>query len=148
MAVISAQEFKNKAVSIISIPGFQEGETFEIKVKNLSIVGLISAGKIPNALMQTVKNAFAGLKSSASTEEAEASVIDKAEQIGNLLDIVCKEAMVEPLFDEVKDVMNDSQKLAVFSFTQGGVQELEPFLSVEGDTRPANDVKDISSKTE
>ena len=148
MAVISAQEFKNKAVSIISIPGFQEGETFEIKVKNLSIVGLISAGKIPNALMQTVKNAFAGIKSSASTKEAEASVIDKAEQIGNLLDIVCKEAMVEPLFDEVKDVMNDSQKLAVFSFTQGGVQELEPFLSVEGDTRPTDDVEDISGKTE
>lgn len=148
MAVISAQEFRNKAVSIIEIPGFVEGETFEIKVKNLSIVGLMSAGKIPNALMQTVKNAFAGIQSSATTEDAEASVIDKAGEIGKLLDIVCKEAMVEPTFDEIEDVMNDSQKLAIFSFTQGGVDEVQPFPAVTGNLGPADDVENIQSQAE
>lgn len=147
MAVISAEQFRNKAVSVIPIPGFDEGESFEIRVKKLSIVGLMSSGKIPNSLMQVVKDAFAGIKSSQG-EAAEASIMDKAGEIGKLLDIVCKEAMLEPRFDDVKDVMNDAQKLAVFQFTQGGVEEAKSFPAIEGDTGRSDDVEDVSGKAE
>lgn len=148
MAVISAEQFKNKAVSIIPIPGFDEGETFEIKVKKLSIVGLMSSGKIPNSLMQVVKDAFAGIKSNTAGNDADASIMDKAGEIGKLLDIVCAEAMLEPKFEDVKDVMNDAQKLAVFQFTQGGVEQAKMFHTVEGDTGHTNDVENVSSQTE
>lgn len=148
MAIISAEQFRNKAVSIIPIPGFDKGETFDIKVKKLSIVGLMSSGKIPNSLMQVVKNAFAGIKSSTAEDDAEASIMDKAGEIGKLLDIVCTEAMLEPTFAEVKDVMNDAQKLAVFQFTQGGVEQAKTFPGVEGDTGHTDDVENVSSQTE
>lgn len=148
MAIITAEQFKNKAVSVIPIPGFDEGETFEIKVKKLSIVGLMSSGKIPNSLMKVVKDAFEGIKSSNGTENSESAVMDKAGEIGKLLDIVCKEAMLEPTFDDVKDVMNDAQKLAVFKFTQGGVEEVRPFPGVEGDTGHTSDVEDVPSQAE
>ena len=148
MAIISAEQFKNKAVSIIPIPGFDAGEVFEIKVRKLSIVGLMSSGKIPNSLMKVVKDAFEGIKSSNGAEDSESAVMDKAGEIGKLLDIVCKEAMLEPAFDEIKDVMNDSQKLAVFQFTQGGVEEVKPFPGVEGDTGHTSDVEDVPNKTE
>lgn len=148
MAIITAEQFKNKAVSIIPIPGFDEGETFEIKVKKLSIVGLMSSGKIPNSLMKVVKDAFDGIKSSHGAEDSESAVMDKAGEIGKLLDIVCKEAMLEPTFDDVKDVMNDAQKLAVFQFTQGGVEEVRPFPGVEGDTGHTSDVEDVPSQAE
>lgn len=148
MATITAEQFKEKAVSIIPIPGFDEGETFDIKVKKLSLVGLMSSGKIPNALMQVVKQAFEGIKSTATDEEAEASIVDKAGDIGKLLDIVCKEAMLEPLFEDVKDVMNDAQKLAIFEFTQGGVHRVQSFPTIEGDTGHLTDVEDIPSPTE
>ena len=121
MAIISAEQFRNKSVSIIPIPGFDEGETFEIKVRKLSLVGLMSSGKIPNSLMQVVKDAFKGIKS-ADDEADESAIMDKAGDIGKLLDIVCAEAMIDPRFEDVKDVMNDAQKLAVFQFTQGGVE--------------------------
>ena len=148
MAVISAEQFRNKAVSIIPIPGFDTGETFEIKVKKLSIVGLMSSGKIPNSLMKVVKDAFAGIKSQSAEEDAEASVMDKAGDIGKLLDIVCTEAMLEPKFEDVKDVMNDAQKLAVFQFTQGGVEQAKTFPGIEGDTGHTNDVENVPSQTE
>lgn len=148
MAVISAEQFRNKAVSIISIPGFDTGETFEIKVRKLSIVGLMSSGKIPNSLMKVVKDAFAGIKSQSAEEDAEASVMDKAGDIGKLLDIVCAEAMLEPKFEDVKDVMNDAQKLAVFEFTQGGVEQAKTFPGVERDTGHTNDVENVPSQTE
>lgn len=147
MAIISAEQFRNKAVSIIPIPGFDAGETFEIKVKKLSIVGLMSSGKIPNSLMQVVKDAFAGIKS-AGAEADESAIMDKAGDIGKLLDIVCKEAMLEPQFDDIKDVMNDAQKLAVFQFTQGGVEEAKSFPAIEGDTGRTNDVENVSGQTE
>ena len=148
MAVISAEQFKNKAVSIIPIPGFDEGETFEIKVKKLSIVGLMSSGKIPNSLMQVVKDAFAGIKSNTAGNDADASIMDKAGEIGKLLDIVCAEAMLEPKFEDIKDVMNDAQKLAVFQFTQGGVEQAKTFPAIEGDTGHTTDVENVSSQTE
>lgn len=148
MAIISAEQFRNKAVSIISIPGFDEGETFEIKVKKLSIVGLMSSGKIPNSLMKVVKDAFAGIQSSRGTEDETSAVMDKANEIGKLLDIVCTEAMLDPKFNDIKDVMNDAQKLAVFQFTQGGVEEARRFPGVAGDTRHTNDVENVSGQTE
>lgn len=147
MAIISAEQFRNKAVSIIPIPGFDAGETFEIKVKKLSIVGLMSSGKIPNSLMQVVKDAFAGIKS-AGAEADESAIMDKAGDIGKLLDIVCAEAMLEPRFEDIKDVMNDAQKLAVFQFTQGGVEEAKSFPAIEGDTGRTNDVENVSGQAE
>ena len=148
MAVITAEQFKSKAVSIIPIPGFGEGETFEIKVKKLSIVGLMSSGKIPNSLMQVVKDAFSGIKSSESINDVDASVMDKAGEIGKLLDIVCEEAMLEPKFKDIEDVMNDAQKLAVFQFTQGGVEQAKMFPTIKGDTGHTNDVENVPSQTE
>ena len=147
MAIISAEQFRNKAVSLIPIPGFDAGETFEIKVKKLSIVGLMSSGKIPNSLMQVVKDAFAGIKS-AGAEADESAIMDKAGDIGKLLDIVCAEAMLEPRFEDIKDVMNDAQKLAVFQFTQGGVEEAKSFPAIEGDTGRTDDVENVSGQTE
>lgn len=151
MAIITAAQFREKAYSVIEIPGFMPGETFEIKVKNLSIVGLMSSGKIPNSLMTTVKEAFEGLKSKKSeksSEENNANVIDKAKEITELLDIVCQEAMVEPRFNEIKDVMNDSQKLAIFEYTQGGVEHVKSFPEVSGDSGRADDVENLSDTTE
>ena len=147
MAIISAEQFRNKAVSIIPIPGFDAGETFEIKVKKLSIVGLMSSGKIPNSLMQVVKDAVAGIKS-AGAEADESAIMDKAGDIGKLLDIVCAEAMLEPRFEDIKDVMNDAQKLAVFQFTQGGVEGAKSFPAIEGDTGRTDDVENVSGQTE
>lgn len=148
MAVISADEFKRKSVAIIPIPGFDEGETYEIKVQKLSIVGLISSGKIPNSLMQVVKDAFERIKSEDEKDAEDSSIMDKAGDIGRLLDIVCTEAMVEPRFEDVKDVMNDAQKIAVFQFTQGGVEQVKSFPTIEGDIRRPNDVENVPSKTE
>ena len=156
MAIITAEQFREKSNAIIQIPGFDPGEVFDIKVRKLSLVGLISSGKIPNSLMKVVKDAFAGLKSSVAAEvgddnagsNKDSDVIDKAGDIGKLLNIVCAEAMLEPKFEDVKDVMNDAQMLAVFQFTQGGVQAVEPFPAVEGDTRHPDDVENVSSQTE
>ena len=148
MAVISAEQFKNKAVSIISIPGFDEDETFEIRVRKLSVVGLISSGKIPNSLMKVVKDAFEGIKSTTEKDNADSSIMDKAGEIGKLLDIVCAEAMLEPTFADVKEFMNDAQKLAVFQFTQGGVKQAEMFHTVPGNSGHTDDVENVSGKTE
>lgn len=150
MAVISAEQFRNKAVSVIEIPGFNKGETFEIKVKKLSLVGLMSTGKIPNSLMSTVKEAFAGIKSAAKKEgeDNDFGIFDKAGDIGRLMDIVCGEAMLEPAYDEIRDVMNDEQKLAVFQFTQGGVETVKSFPDIAGDIGHLTDVENVSSQTE
>ena len=75
-------------------------------------------------------------------------MMDKAGEIGKLLDIVCAEAMLEPRYDEIKDVMNDAQKMEIFAFTQGGVESAKTFPAIEGDTGHLNDVENVSSQAE
>lgn len=147
MAIITAEQFRSKSTAVIKIPGFEPGEHFEIRVRRLSVVGLISSGKIPNSLMKVVKDAFAGIQSNTGKGN-DVEIMDKAGEIGKLLDIVCTEAMLEPRFADVKDAMNDAQKLAVFQFTQGGVEEVKPFPAVTGDTGYTSDVEDVSTPTE
>ena len=135
-------------MSVIEIPGFDANETFEIKVRKLSVVGLMSTGKIPNSLMQVVKDAFAGIKSSSQKSDDDIQYLDKAGEISKLLDIVCREAMIEPAFDDIGDVMNDAQKLAVFQFVQGGVEQVKSFPEVSGNLGHTPDVENVSGQTE
>ena len=146
MAVITAEDFRAKAVKVIRITGFEPGETIEIKVKKLGLVGLMSSGKIPNSLMANVQQLFSGMNDGNITSNEDA--LGKADEIGKLLDIVCKEAMMEPKFEDVADVMSDEQKMDIFQFTQTGIEIIKPFSAVEKDTGRIDDVKAIPMSSE
>lgn len=109
--------------TIVRLPDFGDGEPFIAKLKRPSMLGLVKAGKIPNSLITQATKLF---KSGAGSLEKGNTV----DELYDIIEIVCREAMVKPTYDEIKNAgvtLSDNQLMAIFSYTQNGVKALESF---------------------
>ena len=122
---ISAEAFRNKATRIIEIDGFEEGEKIAIRIKPVSLLAMMTNGRLPNELKTTVASLFASGKG-AKANKVEMDEVEEIALMQQLMDQVCKDAMVEPLYEDVAEILNDVQKTQVFTATQNGLQELKP----------------------
>jgi len=127
--VISVEEFKARATREVDIQGFTNGEEpITIRIRSLSLMKLVGNGKIPNELMTTAIELFEGKKKSEAVSTAEIMGSNgKLKDMASLIDVICDNAMVEPTFDEIGDLLTDEQKLEIFQHTQGGTKALNSF---------------------
>lgn len=123
MAVTTVEQFKNKAMQEVEISGFEPDTTVTVKLKKLSLIGLVSSGKVPNQLMSAVTKLFSG----GDMSKAQTKVLNNLSDMDKLLDIVCTEALVEPKYVDIKEYITDAMKMDIFDWSQGGIQELKPF---------------------
>lgn len=137
MAVISAKEFKAKATREIQIPGFDENETFTIKIRPMSLLGMIRKGKIDNELLASVLDLFKAnekkvkLNKGAVADGLEMDVLQQPEMLQNLDELmrkVAQEVMVAPTYDEVADYLTDGQLQTIFEEAQGKIQQVKPIV--------------------
>ena len=141
----TVEQIRAKAIKDIEIVGFDADEPIVLKLKTLSLLGLVSSGKIPNILLGTAMEMFEGKASKKSKEE------DSNDEMGNmskLIDIICENAMVEPLYSEISDIITDPQKMEIFYYTQGGVKSLESFREQQANNVAINNSGAVKSKTE
>lgn len=109
--------------TIVRLPDFGDGAPFIAKLKRPSMLGLVKAGKIPNSLITQATQLF---KSGAGSL-GKGNTVD---ELYDIIEIVCREAMVKPTYDEIKNAgvtLSDNQLMAIFSYTQNGVKALESF---------------------
>lgn len=109
--------------TIVRLPDFGDGQPFIAKIKRPSMLGLVKAGKIPNSLITQATQLF---KSGAGSL-GKGNTVD---ELYDIIEIVCREAMVKPTYDEIKNAgvtLSDNQLMAIFSYTQNGVKALESF---------------------
>lgn len=112
---------------LVELPSFAENSKFVAKLRKPSLLGIVKSGKVPNELLVEANKLFAngaqGITRDTLNPEMMSNMCD-------LLDIVCEEAFVEPKFEDLKNAgieLTDSQRLAVFSYTQSGVESLKSF---------------------
>ena len=130
MSVISAEAFKNKATRIIKIDGFEPNEKIEVRIKPASMLGMIAAGKLPNNLLQTVDDLFISKGNKKSKGKVYTSDMnpDVLKMVMEMIDTICRDCMVEPLFDDIKMFMTDTQKMQIMSESTGTVNAVIPFI--------------------
>lgn len=121
---ISIEDFKSRAIKEVDITGFEAEEPITVKLRSLSLLSLVSLGKIPNALMATALQLFEG---KVTQEKAKEDDITKLSNLAKMVDIICEVAMEEPSFEEIGEYLTDSQKMEIFYYTQGGLKGLESF---------------------
>ena len=136
MSVISAKEFKAKATREIQIPGFDANETFTIKIRPMSLLGMIRQGKIDNELLACVLDLFISnekkkinVKSDIITDGLGMDVLQQPEMLQNLDELmrrVAQEVMISPAYNEVADYLTDGQLQAIFEEAQGKIQQVKP----------------------
>lgn len=124
--VVSAKDFINKAVKVVEIDGFEQGEKFDIKIKPVSLLGMMTKGKLPNELKAQIASMFADNKPAVKDNKMNINNMEELALMQELMDKVCEECMVEPKYNEVGEYMTDTQKTQVFMHAQGNVQEYIP----------------------
>lgn len=110
----------------VEIDGWEPEVPFVCKLKRVSMMHLVSKGKIPNPLMPAVIALFNGKKD-------EVNKVD-AKQMSDIIDLFCKATLVEPTYEEVEEFLTDSQRTQIFNYAQGGLKRLEKFRKDKGDT--------------
>lgn len=130
MSVISVEAFKSKATRIIEIDGFEPDEKFEIRIKSVSMLGMIAGGKLPNNLLATIDSLFAkgGSKQQVGVVDTSDMSADDLKTVMSLIDTICNECMIEPTFKDIGEYMTDNQKSQVMTEAMGGVNALIPFV--------------------
>lgn len=124
--VTSIEDLKNYANgTIVEMPPFAEGQPLIVRLKRPSILGMAKQGKIPNSLLVKANELF--LQNGAGLDSEEE---DTMKQLYDVLDLIAKETLVEPTYEEFKSVgleLTDEQMMFLFNYSQQGVKALESF---------------------
>lgn len=127
LKVISAREFRKKATRVIEIDGFEPGEKIAVRIKPASLLNLLMSGKLPNNLLGTVNDLFEQTNKGKSMELFEQDE-NKIKDIMEIIDLVCEQSLVEPTYEEIKDVITDTQKMQIMAEAQGNVNAAIPSI--------------------
>lgn len=124
--VTSIEDLKNYASgTIVEMPPFAEGQPLIARLKRPSILGMAKQGKIPNSLLVKANELFLQNGVGLDAEEE-----DTMKQLYDVLDLIAKETLVEPTYEEIKSVgleLTDEQMMFLFNYSQQGVKALESF---------------------
>ncbi len=126
---ITADALRAKAQPLIAIPGFEPGETIDVRVRRASLLHLVSEGVIPNPLLPVL---YKVMSSEGKWNPMLHATPDEFRQFTQAMEAVCRAILVEPSYDEVGDVLTDEQRMALFAFAQTGVAVLKPFRREQG----------------
>ena len=108
-------EFKDGEV--VELPAFDSGQPFVAKLKRLSLLELCKSDVLPNQLLGAVQELYEGKQRADLKKYAQT------------LDIICEQVLVDPKWEDIKDILTDTQKVAIFTYSQHGVAGLLPFRS-------------------
>ena len=126
MSVISAEQFKNKATRVIQIPGFEPGEQIEVRIKPVSMMAMMTNGRLPNELKGVASELFkSGMNGNEPDEDYS---MEQIQLMTQLIDKLCEDCLVEPVFNDIKDYLTDEQKTAIFTASQGVIQAVKPIV--------------------
>lgn len=131
--VISAEQFRKKATRIITIPGFTDDECFEVMIKSVSVPDMLINDKLPNSLLKIVSDMFDSktvqLDKDKQPDVNTKEILDdpdKLKELVNMMKLIAKEALVEPKYDDIEDVLTQEQIQTIFEQASGGVKKVMP----------------------
>jgi hypothetical protein len=110
---------------IVELPPFAEGQPFVARLRRPSILSLITSGKIPNSLVKKASEMFA-----SGSQAFDVSDNESMQDVFKVIDVLCNAAFVEPTYKQLLEngiELTDEQLVAVFSYTQQGVDALSSF---------------------
>lgn len=102
---------------VIELPPFLDGTPFHARLRRPSTLQLAKHGIIPNSLNNAIEDLM------GMSNESKATLAERAE----VLEIIAREALVEPSYDDVSTVLENGQYMAIFAYVQMGVHMMEPF---------------------
>lgn len=114
---------------IVDLPGFsKEMPVFTVKLRRPSLMAMVKNGKIPNDLLIEANKLFT--RGTAGAMNSSIADPNAMKNMFALLDTLCEASFVEPKYKDLQAngiELTDEQLLAVFNYTQNGVDALKQF---------------------
>lgn len=110
---------------VVRLPDFAEGMPFVARVRRPSILALAKFGKIPNDLLKTAGSLFVSDGNALDSDDP-----DMLSKVSELLMEIAKASLIEPTFEDVISAgleFTDEQLMAIFNYSQSGIEALKPF---------------------
>ena len=138
--ITTIEELKKHRYLDVELPGWEVKDTFKCKLKRVDMIDLITKGKIPNPLIDSVIKIF-----QHTYQDPKEHDMESLKNMNDLLELFAKIVMVEPTFDEVEEAigLTYEQKLSLYLFAIGGPKAIEPFLQKPGNTEPDRNGKSL-----
>lgn len=127
-----ADLIKYKDGQVVELPPFGEGQPFIARLRRPSLMSLVKSGKIPNSLMKQATALFA--KGGQSLAGINGNTLG---EMLDIMDVIVEAAMIEPTYSELKEndiKLSDDQIMAIFTYTQQGVDYVKRFRTEREDT--------------
>lgn len=113
--------------TLVELPPFAEGQPFVARLRRPSILALAKAGKIPNQLLSKAGKLFNAGAAGLDTDDE-----NMLTDVYDIAMTIVKAALVSPTVEEIADAgleLSDNQIMAIFSYTQTGIEALKSFRS-------------------
>ena len=110
---------------IVELPGFKSDQKVYFRLVRPSMLMLAKTGQIPNSLLSRAADLFS--KGSRSFNNDDGDVLAESYDV---LNSIARAAMVEPTMDQLTSngvSLTDEQLMAIFNYTQNGVNSLSQF---------------------
>lgn len=133
--ILSINELKKMATTVIEIPNFDNSGTIKVRVQKPRLMAMAAQGKIPNHLLSIVNDLMFPNKK----EKKEL----KVEDISKTYELHCRACLVEPSYEEIKDIITDDQMIAIFDWAMGKVSQLDTFRDNKGNGTSNNNGKKV-----
>lgn len=140
--ILNIEELRKMATTIIDIPNFDNTGTVKVRVQKPRLMAMASQGEIPNHLLGVVNDMMFGRKKGGKKKE------NKIEDVTKIYELYCRACLVEPSYDEFKDIITDEQMEALFDWAMGDVSQLDNFRTNKEDGTSNNNGETLSEKTE
>lgn len=128
MHVTTMDEMREYAKgTVVELPPFAEGQPFFARIRRPSILALAKSGKIPNQLLSKAGKLFNSGSDGLDTDDE-----NMLTDVYDIAMTIVKAALVSPTVEEIADAgleLSDNQIMAIFSYTQTGIEALKPFRS-------------------
>lgn len=107
-----------KEGEIVELPDFDTGKPFTAKLKRVALLDLVNSEILPNTLLGAVQEIYEGKQRADIKKYSE------------VLNIIAGIALLEPEYEGIKDILTDTQKVAILSFATHGISGLLPFRTL------------------
>src|SRR5690606_8453238 len=111
--ILSIDKLREMAQPIIDIPNFDGTGTIKVRVQKPNLLSMATQGKIPNHLMSIAVTKLSGKKQISKKEPSE---LEKLKQTSEMIELYCYACLVEPNYEDIKDIMTDDQKFEIFNW--------------------------------
>ena len=142
--ILSVEQLRAMANTIIEIPNFDNTGTIKIRVQKPQLLKMASQGKIPNHLLGIAVTATTGEQKKSTDKMSDK---EKLKMVDQSMDLYCIACMVEPKYEDVKDILTDDQRGTIFEWAIGAVSDLDSFRNEETDGSDDNDGKEVQEET-